>query len=290
MKDILEKYRFDGEEKIDLKKTRYDYDALKGKKDEFVKRTQENMKEVADLQERLYAEGRESVLIVLQALDAAGKDGTIKHVFTSVNPQGIDVHSFKSPTSEEAAHDFLWRYHKRLPRRGKMCIFNRSYYEEVLVVNVHEFWKDYNMPKRTVNKDYIKNKYKDIRGWEEYLYGNSFRVVKIFLNISKDEQKKRFLERIDREEKNWKFSANDIKERAFFDDYRKAFEDAINATSTKDCPWYVLPADKKWYTRYLVSEILVNVMRDINPKFPKLPEEDTNRLDECRKLLENEKQ
>ena len=284
----LEKYRFDGSEKIDLKKIRYDFDEIKKMKSAFIKQMEKNMEEVAELQDRLYAESREAILICLQALDAAGKDSVVKHVFSSINPQGIDVHSFKSPNSDEAMHDFLWRYHKRLPPRGKMCIFNRSYYEEVLVVKVHEFWKDYNMPKRTVNKDYIKNRYKDIRHWEEYLYGNSFRVIKIFLNLSKEEQKRRFLERINREEKNWKFSANDIKERAFFNDYRAAFEDAINATSTKECPWYVLPADKKWYTRYLVSEILVNTLRDIKPQFPKLDGDSKKRLDECRAALENE--
>lgn len=284
----LEKYRFDGSEKIDLKKIRYDFDEIKKMKSAFIKQMGKNMEEVAELQDRLYAEGREAILICLQALDAAGKDSVVKHVFSSINPQGIDVHSFKSPNSDEAMHDFLWRYHKRLPPRGKMCIFNRSYYEEVLVVKVHEFWKDYNMPKRTVNKDYIKNRYNDIRHWEEYLYGNSFRVIKIFLNLSKEEQKRRFLERINREEKNWKFSANDIKERAFFDDYRAAFEDAINATSTEECPWYVLPADKKWYTRYLVSEILVNTLRDTNPQFPKLDGDSKKRLDECRAALENE--
>lgn len=284
----LGKYRFDGSEKIDLKKIRYDFDEIKEKKSALVKQTKKNMEEVAELQGRLYAEGREAILICLQALDAAGKDSVVKHVFSSINPQGIEVHSFKSPNTDEASHDFLWRYHKRLPARGKMCIFNRSYYEEVLVVKVHEFWKDYKMPERTVNENYIKNRYKDIRGWEEYLYGNSFRVIKIFLNLSKEEQKRRFLERINREEKNWKFSANDIKERAFFDDYRAAFEDAINATSTKECPWYVLPADKKWYTRYLVSEILLDVMRDINPQYPELDDGAKSRLGECKKKLEDE--
>lgn len=284
----LEEFRFDGSEKIELKKIHYDFDEIKEQKSALIQQTKQNMDEVAGLQDRLYAEGREAILICLQALDAAGKDSAIKHVFSSINPQGIEVHSFKSPNAEEEMHDFLWRYHKRLPPRGKMCIFNRSYYEEVLVVKVHEFWKSYNMPKRTVNENYIQNRYKDIRDWEAYLYGNSFRVIKIFLNISKEEQKQRFLERINREEKNWKFSANDIKERAFFDDYRAAFEDAINATSTKECPWYVLPADKKWYTRYLVSEILLETMRDIHPQFPTLDDDAKKRLEECKNHLENE--
>ncbi|MBR3543480.1 MAG: polyphosphate kinase 2 family protein [Treponema sp.] len=288
MSDILDEYRYDGSEKLNLKKVCHDSGGRKDQKAKLIKQTEKNLQEIADLQEKLYAESKESVLIVLQALDAAGKDSTIKHVLASVNPQGIIVHSFKGPNSTEESHDFLWRYHKRLPSRGIMCIFNRSYYEEVLVVNVHEFWKGYKMPKRTLTKDYIKNKYKDICSWENYLYGNGYRIVKFFLNLSKDEQKRRFLERIDRKEKNWKFSPNDIKERAYWDKYQEAFEDAINATSTKDCPWYVLPADQKWYTRYLVSEVLVQTLRDINPSFPKLPDDDKNRLADCKALLEAE--
>jgi PPK2 family polyphosphate:nucleotide phosphotransferase len=288
--DLLKEYRWDGEKQLDLGKVCHDSGGREKQKDELMKKTDENLAEIDALQEKLYAESKESVLIVLQALDAAGKDSTIKHVMSIVNPQSIDVYSFKSPNTEEAAHDFLWRYHKRLPERGKMCIFNRSYYEEVLVVKVHEFWKSYKMPDRTIhNGDYIKQKYKDIAAWEKYLYGNGYRIVKVFLNLSKDEQKKRFIERIDRQEKNWKFSANDIKERAFWDKYQEAFEDAINGTATKDCPWYVVPADQKWYTRYLVSEILVQTLRDINPQFPELPPEAKAQLAECKKQLESEK-
>ncbi len=286
--ELLKEYRCDGEKKLALNKISHDSGGRDGQKDELMKRTEQNLFEIDALQEKLYAESKESVLIILQALDAAGKDSTIKHVMSIVNPQSIDVFSFKTPNTEEAAHDFLWRYHKRLPERGKMCIFNRSYYEEVLVVKVHEFWKSYKMPGRTINSGYISQKYKDISAWEKYLYGNGYRIVKIFLNLSKEEQKKRFLERIDRQEKNWKFSANDIQERAFWDKYQEAFEDAINGTSTADCPWYVVPADQKWYTRYLVSEILAETLRDINPKFPELSPEEEKQLAECRKQLEAE--
>lgn len=286
--DVLKEYCYNGETKLNLKKVSHDSDGREKQKDALIKKTEQNLLEIDALQEKLYAESKESVLIVLQALDAAGKDSTIKHVMSIVNPQSIDVYSFKTPNTEEAAHDFLWRYHKRLPQRGKMCIFNRSYYEEVLVVKVHEFWKSYKMPARTINDDYIKQKYRDIAAWEKYLYGNGYRIVKIFLNLSKDEQKKRFLERIDRQEKNWKFSASDIQERAFWDKYQEAFEDAINGTATADCPWYVVPADQKWYTRYLVSEILAETLRSINPEFPELSPEGEKQLLECRKQLEAE--
>ncbi len=287
--DILKEYRYDGSKKLDLKTAPHDSEGRGDKKEEFAYKTEENIKEIDEWQGKLYAQSQESVLIVLQALDAAGKDSTIKHVLGPLNPQGISVYSFKSPNSEEEQHDFLWRYHKRLPQRGKMCVFNRSYYEEVLVVNVHEFWKDYNMPKRTFhNGKYIEGKYKEIVNWENYLYGNAFRVVKIFLNLSKDEQKKRFLERIDRKEKNWKFSANDLKERKYWDKYQQAFEDAVNATATKNCPWYVIPADQKWYARYLFSQILVETMRDINPSFPKMPESSAEELKKCEDILRAE--
>ncbi|MCK9169514.1 MAG: polyphosphate kinase 2 family protein [Treponema sp.] len=286
--DVLKEYRYDGEKKLNLNKIVHDSGGREKQKDDLIKQTEQNLLEIDELQEKLYADTKESVLIVLQALDAAGKDSTIKHVMSIVNPQSIDVFSFKSPNTEEAAHDFLWRYHKRLPQRGKMCIFNRSYYEEVLVVKVHEFWKSYKMPERTINDDYIGQKYRDITAWEKYLYGNGYRIVKVFLNLSKDEQKKRFLERIERPEKNWKFSANDIQERAYWDKYQEAFEDAVNETSTQDCPWYVVPADQKWYTRYLVSEILVETLRDINPQFPEMSPDGTAQLAECKKQLEAE--
>lgn len=284
----LSEYTFDGAKTFDIHNTCTDSDGKNEEKKAIVKKTLENLNRLSDLQAKLYADARESVLIVLQALDAAGKDSTIKHVMSTVNPQGVDVAGFRVPTAEEANHDFLWRYHRKLPERGKMCIFNRSYYEEVLVVKVHESFKSYHVPERMLRGDYIKQKYKDICAWEKYLYGNGTKIIKIFLNLSKQEQKKRFLERIERSEKNWKFSANDIKERAFFEKYQKAYEDAINNTATKDCPWYVLPADQKWFTRFLVSEILVKELEKINPQFPIVDEDKKRNLQECKTLLENE--
>lgn len=282
----LKDFRFDGSEKVHLAKLKTDSDGLKEFKDEFVAKTNENMLRINELQGRLFAEGKEAVLISIQALDGAGKDSVVKHVFSCMNPQGIDVFGYKSPTPDEASHDFLWRYHKNLPARGKLCLFNRSYFEEVLVVKVHEFYKDYKMPDRAIkNGDYFEQKYEDICMWEKYLYKNGFRVVKIFLNLSKEEQQRRFLERIERPEKNWKFSANDLKERQYWDDYQKAYEDAINATSTKHAPWYVVPADQKWYTRFIVSEIMLDVLNDINPEYPEMTSEARANLEKYRSEL-----
>ncbi|MDE5898676.1 MAG: polyphosphate kinase 2 family protein [Treponemataceae bacterium] len=281
----IDEYKFDGSNRFDIFHTATDSGGREKLKKEIVEQTHKNLAELLDLQAKLYAEAREAVLIVLQALDAAGKDSTIKHVMSGVNPLGIEVCGFRTPTIEEASHDFLWRYHKNVPARGSMCIFNRSYYEEVLVVKVHEDYKNYRVPARMLRGNYIKQKYKDICNWESYLYGNGTKIIKIFLNLSKDEQKKRFLERIERPEKNWKFSANDLKERPYFEQYQKAFEDAVNNTATKKCPWYVLPADQKWYTRYLVSEILVRSLKEINPGFPKISAEQKKNLAECKEAL-----
>ena len=285
----IDNYRVDGSKEFKIKKTPTDSNGLEDKKAELVEKTHKNSEKIAELQSALYAEHKEAVLICFQALDAGGKDSTISHVLTGVNPLGIDVFSYKGPSADEASHDFLWRYHKNLPMKGKIAVFNRSYYEEVLVVKVHEFFKDYDLPSRLKKVDYIEQKYSDIKGFEKYLNANSIRVIKFFLNLSKNEQKKRFLDRINRPEKNWKFSENDIKERQFFEKYQEAFEAAINNTSTKDCPWYVIPADQKWFARYLVSEIILSVMKDINPKFPEITKEQKDNLANCKNMLENEK-
>ena len=286
-----EKYCFDGKKKLELDKIATDSKKDHGKKEKILEKTQENLNKISLLQERLYADGREGVIIVLQAIDAAGKDSTIKHVMSGVNPQGVDVISFKRPNSEELAHDFLWRVNKNLPERGKIGIFNRSHYEDVLVVQVHNMNRTYHMADRVIKQDdhtFFKKRYKHIRHYEEYLYDNSYRVVKIFLNVSKEEQKKRFLERIDIPEKNWKFEAGDLKERALWDEYHQVFEEVINATATEECPWYVLPADQKWYTRYLVSEILLKTLEDIDPQYPDLSEEEKAELADCKKQLMEE--
>ncbi len=286
------KYCFNGEKKLKLDKIATDSKSDKVSKEKIIKKTLENQEKIAALQERLYADGREGIILVLQAIDAAGKDSTIKHVMSGVNPQGVDVVSFKQPNSEELAHDFLWRVNKNLPQRGKIGIFNRSYYEDVLVVQVHKINHTYHMAKRIIDMDdetFFAKRYAHIRNYEEYLYDNSYRVVKIFLNVSKEEQKERFLERIDKPEKNWKFDEGDLKERALWDEYHKVFEDVINGTATKECPWYVLPADQKWYTRYLVSEILLKTLEDIDPQYPDFPDEKKAVLAECKKTLLEEK-
>lgn len=288
----IKKYKFTGKEKLRLDKLPTSSKKDDVSKEDILKKTAENQARITELQERLYADGREGLIIILQAMDAAGKDSTIKHVMSGINPQGVDVVSFKQPSSEELSHDFLWRVNKHIPARGKIGIFNRSYYEDVLVVQVHSMNHGYHMAERVTGQDdstFFKKRYKHIRSYEEYLYENSYRIVKIFLNVSKKEQKKRFLERIDIPEKNWKFSSSDLKERALWDKYHEIYEDVVNETATKENPWYVLPADQKWYTRYLVSEIIRKTLEDIDPQYPVMPEEEKKRLGECRKALMEEK-
>ena len=246
----------------------------------------DNKVELAEAQELLYADGRHSVLIVFQAMDAAGKDGTIRHVMSGVNPQGCSVSSFKVPSAEEFSHTYLWRYSKALPARGMIGIFNRSYYEEVLVVKVHPAILDKaDLPPEDVHKDIWKHRYEDINNFEQHLSRNGTTILKFFLNVSKEEQKKRFLERLDTPEKNWKFSSGDIVERGYWDDYMAAFEDAINATSTPWAPWYVIPADHKWAMRAAVSDIITTTIKDLPLEYPKLPEDEVARLAEAKAKL-----
>ena len=284
----LDDFIFDGTNHFDIKNFCTDSCGRESLKKELTEQKNKNVEEIKLLQEALFAEGKEALLIDLQALDAAGKDSAIKHVFSGINPIGINVYNFRVPTAEEASHDFLWRYHKNVPSKGKIAIFNRSYYEEVLVVKVHELFKNYKVPQRVLRGDYIRQKYRDICAYEKYLYGTGTRIIKVFLNVSKDEQKKRFLRRVDRDDKHWKFSVNDIKERAFYEKYQEAFQDAVNNTATKQCPWYVLPADEKWFTRYLLSEIVLKELKSIDPKYPDPAISHKEQLEECRKLLESE--
>lgn len=280
--------RVTGTKKIRLKDFPTSAKADKKDKPAYVEKTAKNNKRMGELQDKLYAEGREGVVILLQALDAAGKDSTIKHVMSGINPQGVDVTSFKQPSSEELAHGFLWRAVKVLPRRGKMAIFNRSYYEECLVVRVHEIWKGYEMPERCTGKsedEYFDQRYREIRDFERYLWENGYRVLKIFLNVGLEEQKDRFLDRIDDVSKNWKFSSSDLKERALWPEYQQAFEEMINATSTKESPWYVIPADQKWFARWLVSEAVVDVLESCDPHYPDLPKEQKEQLAACKAAL-----
>lgn len=283
-----DQYRFDGSNPCILDKLPCDSKADKADKAQIQARTEANLETIASLQDALYADGREGVIFVLQALDAAGKDSTIKHVMGGMNPQGVLVHSFKQPTSEELQHDFLWRVNKALPPRGSVAIFNRSYYEDVLVVQLHDMQKGYQMAQRVLNEDkkkFFRKRYRQIRDYEEYLYDNSYRVVKIFLHLSKEEQKKRFLERLEKPAKNWKFSAADLRERALFDDYQKLYEEVINETASEYSPWYVLPADQKWYTRYLVSEIVVDTLKKCHPSYPRLSEDARSALAEYKAQL-----
>ena len=254
---------------------------------------EDDIKKMQDLQYRIYAENRHSLLIVLQAPDAAGKDGAIKHVMSGINPQGTQVFSFKQPSQEELDHDFLWRCNKALPERGRIGIFNRSHYEEVLVVKVHpEYLLNQNLPGifsvEDVTPEFWQRRYEQINNFEKHLYDSGTTVVKFFLHLSKEEQKERFLARIDDEDKNWKFSKADISERGYWDQYNKAYEDMLSATSTKHAPWYIIPADKKWFSRTAIGDIIVRTLQKMDPQIPEVNEEDKARLQEIKKKLEEE--
>jgi PPK2 family polyphosphate:nucleotide phosphotransferase len=241
---------------------------------------------LAELQDKLYAQDRWGVLIIFQAMDAAGKDGAIKHVMSGVNPQGCQVSSFKGPSEEDLDHDFLWRCMKALPNRGNIGIFNRSYYEETLVVRVHpEFLAKQKIPKRLVGKDIWKERFQDIRSFERYLTRQGIVIRKIYLNVSEKEQKKRFLERIDNPEKNWKFSANDVKERVHWNAYMKAYEDTIRHTATREAPWFVIPADNKWFTRVVVAATIIDALAGLDLRYPDVGEDKLKELAAAREDL-----
>lgn len=241
---------------------------------------------LAELQDKLYGQDRWSVLLIFQAMDAAGKDGTIKHVMSGVNPQGCQVSSFKAPSSEDLDHDYLWRCVKQLPERGRIGIFNRSYYEETLVVRVHpEFLAGQKLPEECVTKHIWDERFQDIRAFERYMHRNGTIVRKFFLHVSKEEQQKRFLARLDEPDKNWKFSVNDAKERGFWDDYMKSYEEMIQKTATEDSPWYVVPADNKWFTRVVVAAAVIDALASLNLHYPKVSDEKRAELAEARKAL-----
>ena len=282
----FKKYLFDGTKKFVISKTSTDETSLcndrkdaeakmqktstnetslcKDRKDAEAK-MQKNCEEIDALQEKLYAE--------IQAMDAAGKDGTIRAVLSALSPHGVHEVAFKAPSSEELAHDYLWRVASKTPAKGEIAIFNRSHYEDVLIGKVRELYRSQANARRIDLDKVIVNRYEDIKNFEEYLYHNNVRTVKIFLNVSKDEQARRFLSRIEEPEKNWKFSGSDYDERAYWDAYQEAFESAINATSTTHCPWYVVPADHKWYMRYVVSEIILATLKEMDPRFPEVTKE-----------------
>ena len=245
---------------------------------------------LAQLQDMLYAQDRWAVLLIFQAMDAAGKDGAIKHVMSGVNPQGCEVFSFKAPTSEDLDHDFLWRCMKCLPERGRIGIFNRSYYEETLVVRVHpEFLKNQKLPPDVVTKGIWKERFQDIRSFERYLSRNGVAIRKFFLHVSKGEQKRRFLERLDTPEKNWKFSASDTQERGHWDAYMAAYEDMIRNTATKEAPWYVVPADNKWFTRVVVAAAIIDALASLDVKYPVVGPEKLKELVAAKRALLAEK-
>lgn len=241
---------------------------------------------LAALQDRLYAQGQWGVLLILQAMDAAGKDGTIKHVMSGVNPQGCQVFSFKAPSSEDLSHDYLWRCMKSLPERGRIGIFNRSYYEETLVVRVHpELLARQKLPPELLTDNIWKDRCRDIRCFERYLAGNGFLIRKFFLNVSRKEQRRRFMERLENAEKNWKFSENDAKEREYWDAYMAAYQDAIRRTATPEAPWYVVPADNKWFSRIVVAAAIIDALAAVKPSYPSVTGEKQKELDNARQQL-----
>jgi len=241
---------------------------------------------LAELQEKLYADDRWALLLIFQALDAAGKDSTIEHVMSGVNPQGCQVFSFKAPSSEELDHDFLWRCSKALPERGRIGIFNRSYYEEVLVVRVHpQLLQHQRLPRATAGEALWKERFDDIRNFERHLARSGVAVRKFYLHMSKKQQKKRFLKRLEQPEKNWKFSTQDVEERGYWRDYMHAYEDAIRQTASEDAPWYVVPADNKWYTRIVVADAVVDALESLDLRFPKLDAAKRRELAKARQLL-----
>ncbi len=269
VRTFLEPYRVDDGRKFSLKRVRTsDTHGIKSKK-RAETLLREGVERLADLQDRLYAQDRWAVLLVFQAMDAAGKDGTIKHVMSGVNPQGCQVFSFKAPSPEELDHDYLWRAARALPERGRIGIFNRSYYEEVLIVRVHpDILQAQKLPPSVVSKDVWKERFEDINGFERYLSRNGVLIRKFFLHVSREEQRRRFLERLEKPDKNWKFSMADAKERALWDEYQRAYEDAIRHTSSRAAPWFVVPADHKWFTRLVVAAAVIDALEALDLAYP----------------------
>lgn len=285
---MFDKYRYDGSAKFEIGKVSTDETSLVKDKEEAAARLEKNNEKIDALQQKLYAEKKEGVIFLFQAMDAAGKDGTIRAVLQCLSPHGVREAAFKSPSSEELAHDFLWRIEANVPAKGEIAIFNRSQYEEVLIYRVRKLWESQANADRIKTDHIMDHRYEDIVNFEKYLWHNNVRTVKIFLHVSKEEQAKRFLDRIKEPEKQWKFSASDYDERKYWDAYQEAFEDAINRTATKHAPWFVVPADHKWYMRYVVSEIILDTLQDMDPHYPEVTEERMARFDEIRTALEKE--
>jgi PPK2 family polyphosphate:nucleotide phosphotransferase len=288
--ELVEPFRVTPGRKVNLAK---DFDpAFKGgvtRKRQGVKMLQEGIQLLSEYQARLAAQSTWGVLVVLQGLDTAGKDGTIRHVTSGLNPQGVEVHSFKVPSAEELEHDFLWRYARRLPARGQIGIFNRSHYEEVLVVRVHpENLDRQKLPTAVVEGDVWKRRFREINDWERHLADNGFRVVKLFLNISKEQQRARLLRRIDRPDRNWKLSEADVRERGFWERYEQAISEMLSHTSTDWAPWWVIPADRKWLARIATAGVLASTLIDIDPRYPQVGEDQRKLLQAAREHLQAE--
>lgn len=280
LRDIDPSWRGDGDYR------RLEKDDLKDRAKAFVK---DRLAELSEAQELLYASDTAALLVVLQAMDAAGKDGMIEHVMSGVNPSGCQVFSFKQPSAEELDHDFLWRYARALPERGRIGIFNRSYYEEVLVVRVHpEILATQKLPGRGGGRKFWERRYESIKDFERHLARNGTAIVKFFLHVSREEQKRRLLARLDDPRKHWKFSTADVRERGYWDAYQEAYEEALSATSTRQAPWYVIPSDHKWIARALVAQILVDTIRGLDLRYPKVGPERLKALEDARRRLENE--
>ncbi len=280
---MFKHYRYDGSKKFNIAKSSTNDKTLCKDREEAEKRLAENNILIDELQNKLYADKKEGVIFLFQAMDAAGKDGTIRAVLQCLSPHGVHEAAFKSPSSTELAHDFLWRIEQMVPAKGEIAIFNRSHYEDVLIGKVRELYRTQANASRIDLDKVIEHRYEDIRNWETYLWHNNVRVVKIFLNVSKDEQARRFLSRIEEPAKNWKFSESDWNERKYWDAYQEAFEDCINETATEHAPWYVVPADHKWYMRYVVSEIILDTLKEMDPQYPEVTKE---RLEVFAKLKE----
>lgn len=277
-----------GKSNLSLSKIKTDATNSYKSKEESITRLEKNIEKLSELQDKLYAESRYGVIILIQAMDTAGKDGAIKHVMSGFNPQGTRVFSFKQPSIEELKHDYLWRANTHLPERGQIGIFNRSYYEELLVVKVHNLIQHENIPDKLLTDEIWKERYRQINDYEKYLSENGFPVIKLFLHISKDEQKQRLLSRIDDEAKNWKFSEADLAERKYWDTYMECYEKMIENTSTSLNPWYIIPSDKKWFARLTVSEIIVKQLEKLDLAYPQLDDTQKQTLESCRKKLNEE--
>lgn len=284
-KDIL-KYKFDGKKKFDISDFKTNDDGGFYSRDDAVDEFVSNLKEINKYQQKLYADRKEGVIFIFQAMDAAGKDGVIRTVFSTLTPHGVHEYCFKAPSATELSHDFLWRFWSALPPRGNISIFNRSYYEDVLIGKVHELYKSQPHPDRLTRLNVINDRYIQIKNFEKYLYNSGTRVVKIFLDVSKDEQARRFISRIDTPSKQWKVSAGDISERNYWDEYMEAFEGMVNSTSHPKSPWYVVPADHKWYARLVVSRIVLDTLKEMDPHFPSMQIMNETEMAELRNKLE----